>query len=117
MSDSTAVVVPTNTSGSLQPAQAAAVTTMKGGAIAVTAMPLSGGGKRKKTKKVPKKILKLFKKGSAGKLRKLMKGGEAAKEVVVGGEGEGADLEGARRRRRTRRHSRRHSRRGHSFLY
>jgi len=108
---SSAVVVPTDSKGSLQPAQAAAVTGMKGGAVAVTAMPLTGG--KRKTKKVPKKILKLFKKGSAKKLRKMMKGGEAAMEEVAA---DSAAEEGAGRRRKTRRGSRK-SRRGHSFLY
>jgi len=102
---SSAVVVPTTSSGTPQPDGATAVTPMKGGAIALSPLPL-GGGKRK-TKKVPKKILKLFKKGSAKKLRKLMKGGEEAMEEVAA---EGETMDGARRRktRRGSRKSRRH---------
>lgn len=114
MPDSAAVVVPTDAKGSLQPADAAAVTTMKGGAIALSPLDISGGRRHRKTKKVPKKVLKLFKKGSAKKLRKLLKGGQAAEEIVTGGEVEGEGLEGARRRK-TRRGSRKSRR--HGFLY
>ena len=110
-----AVVVPTTPSGTPQPGGATAVTAMKGGML-LSPLPL-GGGKRK-TKKVPKKILKLFKKGSAKKLRKLMKGGQDAMEEVAADAPESAPEEGAGRRksRKTRRGSRK-SRRGHSFLY
>ncbi len=112
MPDNSAVVVPTTAGGSPQPSQAAAVTAMKGGALLLSPLPISGG--RRKTKKVPKKILKLFKKGSAKKLRKLMKGGqEAVEEVTAPAPEEGMD--GARRRK-SRRGSRK-SRRGHAFLY
>ena len=116
-----AVVVPTTSGGSADLKNAAAVTEMKGGALVLSPLPL-GGGKRKKrgkkTKKVPKKILKLFKKGSAKKLRKMMKGGQDAMEEVTGesAENETGAEEGAGRKRRTRRGSRK-SRRAHSFLY
>lgn len=112
MSAPTTVVMPTK-GGAPQPSEAVAAVPLKGGALALSPLPL-GGGKRRKTKKIPKKVLKLFKKGSTGKLRKLMKGGQEQQEVVMGGELEGEGLEGARRRR-----SRRGSRktRRHSFLY
>ena len=103
MPDSTAVVVPTTPSGTPQPGGATAVTPLKGGAIALSPLPL-GGGKRK-TKKVPKKILKLFKKGSAKKLRKIMKGGVDGMGVVASETAEEAGMDGARRRK-TRRGSR-----------
>ena len=111
MSAPTTVVMPTK-DGVPQPGGAVAAVPLKGGAVALAPFPL-GGGKRKKTKRVPKRILKLFKKGSTNKLKKLMKGGADAKEVVMGGNGE-AVLDGARRR-----HSRRGSRktRRHGFLY
>lgn len=116
MSAKSAVVVPTTPEGTPQPGGATAVTPMKGGALLLSPLPL-GGGKRK-TKKVPKKILKLFKKGSAKKLGKLMKGGQDAMEEVAADAPESAPEEGAGRRksRKTRRGARK-SRRGHSFLY
>lgn len=113
---SSAVVVPTTSTGAPQPSGATAVTAMKGGML-LSPLPLGGGSKRK-TKKVPKKILKLFKKGSAKKLGKLMKGGADAMEEVAAEAPEAAE-EGGRRgkkSRKTRRGSRK-SRRGHAFLY
>lgn len=112
MSAPTTVVMPTK-GGAPQPSEAVAAVPLKGGALALSPLPL-GGGKRKTKRKIPKRVLKLFKKGSTNKLRKLMKGGVDQKEVVMGGVGEGEGLEGARRRR-----SRRGSRktRRHGFLY
>lgn len=110
---SSAVVVPTSSTGAPQTSQAAAVTPMKGGALVLSPLPLSGGRRHRKTKKVPKKVLKLFKKGSAKQLKKLMKGGVEAEEVVTGGDD--GDMEGARRSRRSRRASRKSRR--HGFLY
>jgi alpha/beta superfamily hydrolase len=104
---SSAVVVPTK-GGSPQPAEAAAVTEMKGGALVLSPLPLSGGRRRKgsrKTKKVPKKILKMFRKGSAKTLRRLMKGGEEAQGVVAT---ESEPAEGGRKRK---------SRKHRGFLY
>lgn len=113
-----AVVVPTTSGGSPDLKNAAAVTPMKGGALVLSPLPL-GGGKRKKsgkkTKKViPKKVLKLFKKGSTRKLKKLMKGGnEAMAEVTGTGAGGQDEVEGGRKKsRRGSRKSRRHG-----FLY
>ena len=100
---SSAVVVPTTSSGTPQPGGATAVTPMKGGSILLSPLPL-GGGKRK-TKKVPKKILKLFKKGSAKKLRKMMKGGEDAMEEVAA---DGETMDAGRRRRHSRKTRRHH---------
>ena len=106
------VVMPTK-DGSPQPSQAVAAVPLKGGAVALAPLPLGGGKRKKNTKRVPKRILKLFKKGSTNKLKKLMKGGQDAKEVVMGGEGEDTGVVGARRRsRRSSRKTRRHG-----FLY
>lgn len=83
-----AVVVPSGEKGSAD--TAAAVTQMKGGAV-ITPLPLSGG---RKTKKLSKKVLNMFKKGSAKKLMKMVKGGSALSPATVGG----------RRTRRNRKH-------------
>ncbi len=114
---SSSVVVPTTSTGAMQPGGATAVTPMKGGFL-LSPLPLGGGKRKNGTKKVPKKILKLFKKGAAKKLSKMMKGGADAMEEVTGETPETAPEEGAGRRksRKTRRGSRK-SRRGHSFLY
>jgi hypothetical protein len=114
-----AVVVPTK-DGVAQPADAAAVTQMKGGALVLSPLPLSGGRRLRKTKKVPKKVLALFKKGTAKKLRKLMKGGETAEEEVTSGDADmtGAEEGGRRRRsRKARRSSRKTLSRRRGFLY
>jgi len=77
-----AVVVPTTGGNSAD--TAAAVTQMKGGAV-ITPLPLSGG-RRHRTKKLSKKVLNMFKKGSRGKLMKMMKGGSASlSPAIVGG--------------------------------
>lgn len=83
MSDSTkpsSVVVPT-TNGQPEPSQAAGVTKMKGGMV-LAPLPLTGG---RKTKKLSKKVLNMFKKGSRGKLMKMMKGGNELSPATVGG--------------------------------
>lgn len=108
---SSAVVMPMK-GGAPQPADAAAVTEMKGGALVLSPLPLKGGRKGKgsrKTKKVPKKVLRLFRKGSAKTLRRLMKGGEEAEEVVATPETESETTGAARRRRK--------GSRKHGFLY
>jgi hypothetical protein len=113
---SSAVVIPASESGAPMPGQAAAVTGMSGGGLVLSPLPLSGGRKRK-TKRLSKKVLKMFKKGSAKKLSKLLKGGQNGTEEVVTGETPATPVEGARRRRRggkTRRGSRKSR---HSFLY
>ncbi len=83
-----AVVVPNSQGGSAD--QATAVTPMKGGMV-LSPLPLGGG--RRKTKKLSKKVLNMFKKGSRSKLMKLMKGGSAISPAAYGGG-----------RRKTRRH-------------
>jgi hypothetical protein len=113
---SSAVVVPTSSSGAPQPGDAAAVTKMAGGGLVLSPLPLSGGRRTRKTKKVPKKVLKLFKKGSAKTLKRLMKGGEEAEAVVTGDDG-AADMDGARRRRGSRKGSRKGKSRRYGFLY
>ena len=104
---SSAVVMPMK-GGAPQPAEATAVTEMKGGALILSPLPL-GGGKRgrkgsRKTKKVPKKVLKMFKKGSAKTLKKLMKGGEEAEGVVAAPEVAPEATGASRRRSRSRKH-------------
>ncbi len=105
---SSAVVVPTK-GGSPAPADAAAVTKMSGGGLVLSPLPLSGG-KRRKTRRISKKVLRMFKKGSKAKLMKLMKGGQEAAEVETGTDG--AEV-GGRKKRGTKRHSRRK----HAMLY
>ena len=67
---------------------------MKGGML-LSPLPL-GGGKRRKTKRLSKKTLKMLKKMTKPQLKALMKGGEG--EGVVPGEGQ----EGLGRRRKSR---------------
>ncbi len=112
MSDmkSSAIVMPTK-GGEAQPDEAAAVTKMAGGGLVLSPLPLSGGRRHRKTKRLSKKVLKMFKKGSAKRLQKLLKGGQGAEDLVVD---EPATEGAARRRRGTRRASK--SRR-HAFLY
>ena len=105
--DSSAVVVPTQ-AGAPQPAQAAAVTKMNGGGLLLSPLPL-GGGKRRKTKRLSKKVLRMFKKGSRSKLMKLMKGGQEATGVVTGSQVQSEGAASGGRRKRTKRHSRRHA--------
>ena len=110
---SSAVVMPTE-GGAPVPGDAAAVTKMAGGGLMLSPLPLNGG--KRKTKRLSKKVLKMFKKGSAKKLSKLLKGGQEAEEEVVAAE-TAAPAEGARRRK-TRRGGRKGSRKSrHSFLY
>lgn len=109
---SSAVVMPTK-GGEAMPEQAAAVTKMAGGGLVLSPLPLSGGRKRK-TKRISKKVLKMFKKGSAKKLQKLMKGGDEAEEVMAT-ESQAAPVEGARRK--TRRGGKKSRKTRHSFLY
>ena len=101
---SSSVVVPTK-GGEAQPQAAAAVTKMAGGGLILSPLPL-GGGKRRKTRRISKKVLRMFKKGSKAKLMKLMKGGVDGEDVVTG---EQAPEVGARRKsRRGSRKSRKH---------
>jgi len=86
---------------------AAQVSEMKGGAIALSPLPLSGGRKRRMTKKM-KKMLKTLKK---------LKGGEMEEAVEAAEEGAEAPVEGARRRRRGSRKSRRGSKKGRAGLF
>jgi hypothetical protein len=84
---------------------------MSGGGLVLSPLPLSGG-KRRKTRRISKKVLRMFKKGSKAKLMKLMKGGQEGEEVVTGTQSDGAEM-GGRKRRGTKRHSRRK----HGMLY
>lgn len=78
-----AVVVP---AGATSAADTAAVTEMKGGAM-LSPLPYGqNGGRRHRTKKLSKKVLNMFKKGSRSKLMKMMKGGNPAETAAtVGG--------------------------------
>jgi alpha/beta superfamily hydrolase len=91
--ESSAVVVPT-TEGKPEMAQAAGVTKMKGGALVLTPLPLSGG--RRKTRKISKKVLKTLKKMGTKKVMKMLKKGGQAEESMA--TEEPAPTMGARRR-------------------
>ena len=88
---------------------AAQVSEMKGGAIALSPLPLSGG--RKRSRKMTKKMKKML------KTLKKLKGGEMEEAVEVAEDGAEAPVEGARRRRRGSRKSRRGSRKGRAGLF
>lgn len=82
--DASAVVVPTGKDGAPDASKAAAATPMKGGMM-LSPLPL-GGGKRRKTRRLSKKVLKMLKKMPKAKLAKMMKGaGEDGEEAVMGG--------------------------------
>lgn len=102
---SSSVVVPTGKDGAPDASKAAAATQMKGGMM-LSPLPL-GGGKRRKTRRISKKVLRMFMKGSKAKLMKLMKGGQDGENVVTGNEDGG--------RRKSRRGSRKS--RKHPMLY
>ena len=86
---------------------AAQATAMKGGAVALSPLPLSGG--RKRSRKMTKKMKKML------KTLKKLKGGEM-EEAVEAAEDGAAPVEGARRRRGSRK-SRRGSRKGRPGLF
>lgn len=112
---SSAVVMPTK-GGEAVPGEAAAVTKMAGGGLVLSPLPLSGGRKRRGTKRLSKKVLKMFKKGSAKKLSKLLKGGQEGEDAVTAPETP-EPTEGARRRRGSRKTKRGSRKSRHSFLY
>ena len=93
-SKASAVAIPT-TDGVPKMADAVAVKS-GGGQITLSPLPLSGG-RRRKSRKLSKKALKMMKKMTPKQLKKMLKGGE---EGVVP---EGEAPVGARRRRSTRR--------------
>ena len=94
-SKASAVAIPT-TDGVPKMADAVAVKS-GGGQITLSPLPLSGG-RRRKSRKLSKKALKMMKKMTPKQIKKMLKGGE---EGMVA-EGEEAPV-GARRRRSTRR--------------
>jgi alpha/beta superfamily hydrolase len=97
--ESSAVVVPT-TEGKPDMGQAAGVAKMKGGALVLTPLPLSGG--RRKTRKISKKVLKTLKKMGTKKVMKMLrKGGQAAESMMT--EEPAPATTGARRKSRSRR--------------
>lgn len=83
-------LTPADVSGVVVPkdggaADAAAVKPMTGGA-AIVPMPLAGGRKKRGTRRLSKKVLKMLKKMPKAKLAKMMKGaGEEMAEESVGG--------------------------------
>jgi hypothetical protein len=93
--ESSAVVVPA-TEGTPDMGQAAGVSKMKGGALVLTPLPLSGG--RRKTRKISKKVLKTLKKMGTKKVMKMLKKGGQAEESMA--TEEAAPTMGARRRSR-----------------
>lgn len=106
MSDSTktpaAVAVPTSGSAT----DAVAATPMKGGAL-LSPLPLTGGRRGRKTRRMSKKAMKMLKKMTPKQLKKMLKGGE--EPVAAAPESE---MEGARRRSRKGGRKSRKSRRG-----
>lgn len=93
------------------PGEAMKVTPMAGGGLALSPATVSGG-RRRGSRRMTKKMLKMLKGMPKAKLAKLMKGGEEATEMT---EGEAEAPVGARRRSRkggkgkkTARKSRRH---------
>lgn len=105
MSDSTktpaAVAVPTSGSAT----DAVAATPMKGGAL-LSPLPLTGGRRGRKTRRMSKKAMKMLKKMTPKQLKKMLKGGEEPAAV------EATEMEGARRRSRKGGRKSRKSRRG-----
>jgi hypothetical protein len=90
---------------------AAQVHDMKGGAIALSPLPLSGGRRRRGSLKMTKRMKKML------KTLKKLKGGEMEEAVEAADEGVEAPVEGARRRRRGSRKSRRGSKKGRAGLF
>ena len=99
--ESSAVVVPT-TEGKPDMGSAAGVAKMSGGGLVLTPLPLSGGRRTRKSRKISKKVLKQLKKMGTKKVMKMLKkGGQMEGEMTSS---EPAPSTGARRRsRRSRR--------------
>ena len=95
MSSPSAVVVPTK-GGELVPGAAASATPMKGGMM-LSPLPLAGG-RRRRSKKLSKKVLKMLKKMTAGELKQAMKGGVDGEETTETATAEATPV-GARRRK------------------
>jgi hypothetical protein len=98
----TSVVVPKGA-----PAEAAAATPMKGGMM-LSPLPLTGGKKRRGTRRLSKKVIKMLKAMPKAKLAKMMKGGQGmdgseAETVDTGAEGAARKKKGktARKSRRS----------------
>lgn len=92
------VVVPTK-AGEPQPSAAAAAIPMKGGML-LSPLPLTGGRRGRKTRRLSKKVLKMLKKIPASKLKKMMKG--SGEGDVPDGTGSETGITGGRRRRGSR---------------
>ena len=93
--ESSAVVVPT-TEGKPDMGSAAGVAKMKGGALVLTPLPLTGG--RRKTRKISKKVLKTLKKMGTKKVMKMLKKGGQMEGEMTSSEPAPATTTGARRR-------------------
>jgi hypothetical protein len=103
MSSKTAAIVMPTKGGEPLTGDAVEVKPMAGGGLALAPAPLSGG-RRRKSRRMTKKMLKMIKGMPKSKLAKLMKGGEG--EVAEGS----AEVLGGRKRKgkKTARKSRRH---------
>lgn len=97
-----AVMVP-GSEGKPDMGSATGATKMSGGGLILTPLPLNGGKKGKKTRKVSKKVLKMLKKMGSAKVAKLLKKKGGQEETV-----EEEPMTAGRRK--TRRGGRRHSR-------
>ena len=91
MSDSSKTPASVAVPSSGSPTDAVSATPMKGG-VMLSPMPLAGG--RRKSRRMSKKAMKMLKKMTPKQLKKMLKGGEAVAAAP-------ADMEGARRRRKT----------------
>ncbi len=88
--------------------QAAGVAKMSGGGMILTPLPLEGGRKRR-TRKVSRKVLKMLKKMGPAKVAKMLKKKGGQEDMM--GEEEPAPTMTAGRSRKTRRGGRKGSRR------
>ena len=102
MSAPTSAIVAPTKGGAPDMAAAAGVQKMAGGMM-LSPLPLGGGGKRSRTRKISKKVKAMIRRMTPKELKKMMKGGEAVEEATAAPD---AEQEGARRRRRSRRSSR-----------
>lgn len=85
-SSATAAIVPTGKGGVPAPDQTVAATPMTGGGLLLSPLPLGGGKRRKGTRRLSKKVLKMLKAMPKKKLAKMMKGaGPEEFETATGG--------------------------------
>ena len=99
MSAKTAAIVMPTKGGEPVPSQAVSVTPMTGG-LALSPASVSGG-RRRGSRRMTKKMLKMLKGMPKSKLAKLMKGGEGDEGEVVGARRRGKGKKTARKTRRS----------------